>query len=117
MNSPHATLGHAARRNVLLIVLGIVIAIAVPVASATVAALWSSGVIDPDPNGALVETLSSLLFPSLLFSPIGLVLIASGAGLRRALAWAAMFLLGLPLVAVVWFVAAAWLGGLAGQPL
>ena len=117
MNSPQATLAHAARRNVPLVVLGIVIAIAVPVASATVAALWSSGVIDPDPNGALVQTLSSLLFPSLLFSPIGLVLMASGAGLRRIWAWAAVFLLGLPLVAIVWFFSAAWLGGLAGRPL
>ncbi len=40
-----------ARRRPPLIVAGTIIAIAVPAASLVVAALWSGGWIDPDPNG------------------------------------------------------------------
>lgn len=97
-------------------VLGAVTALGVPAASAAVAALWSSDVIDPHPNGAVVQTLQSLAIPSLVLSPIGLLLVAWGAGVRSRLAWAAVLLWGLPGLAVVWFLSVAWLGGLAGEP-
>lgn len=105
-----------ARRHVRLVFLGALLALAVPIASAAVAALWSTGWIDPDPNGGIVAALQSLGFPSLALSPIGLWLAAWGARVRGALAWTAVFLWGLPLLAVVWFVSVAWLGGLAGEP-
>jgi hypothetical protein len=108
--------GHV-ERSPPLIVLGAVIAIAAPVVAIAVAALWDTGLVDPDRNDPLVRTLSSLLFPSLILSPIGLLLAGSGWRVHGVWRWAALFAVGLPLAVIVWFVAAAWLGGLAGQPL
>jgi hypothetical protein len=99
-----------------LIVLGAIMALGVPGASVIVAAFWSGGVIDPHPDGAVVQTLQSVAIPGLVLSPIGLLLVAWGAGVRSRLAWAAVLLWGLPVLAVMWFVSIAWLGGLAGEP-
>jgi hypothetical protein len=100
-----------ARRNVPLVILGAVLALGVPMASAAVAALWSSGWIDPNRNGGIVAVLQSLGLPSLAAAPVGLCLAAWGAGVRSGLAWAGVLLWGLPLSAVVWFASVAWLGG------
>ncbi len=72
-------------------------ALAVPAAFAGVAALWSGGVIDPDPNGALIQALQGLGLPSLVLSPIGFVLALWGANVRGAGRWAAFLLWGVPL--------------------
>lgn len=104
------------RRDVPLIVLGTFMALAVPAAMAGFAALWSGGVIDPDPNGDLIQTLQMLGLPGLVVSPIGLVLALWGANVRGAGRWAAFLLWGVPLLAVLWFFSAVWLGGLAGEP-
>ncbi len=63
-----------------------------------------------------MERLSSLALPSLVLSPVGLVLMAHGAGVRGVARWAAVVVLGLPLLAILWFFSVAWLSGLAGQP-
>ena len=106
----------ATPRQVPVVILGAVVAPGVPMASATVAALWSSGWIDPDSNGGIVAALQSVGLPSLALAPIGLCLAVWGAGVRSVLAWTASLLWGLPLLAVVWFVSIAWLGGFAGEP-
>lgn len=113
---PEVATPSTARRDLLLVILGALLALGVPMASAAVAALWSTGWIDPDPNGGIVAALQSLGLPSLALSPFGLWLAAWGARVRGALAWTAVFLWGLPVLAVVWFVSVAWLGGLAGEP-
>jgi len=64
-----------ARRNAGLMVLGAFVAFVVPAASAGVAALWSGRIIDPDPNGAFIQTLQSLGLPGLILIPVGLVLL------------------------------------------
>lgn len=91
-------------------------ALAVPVASSAVAVLWSGGFIDPEPDDGIVLALQSLALPSLVMAPVGLVLVAWGAGVRSALGWTATFLWGLPVLGAIWIVSAAWLGGLAGEP-
>jgi hypothetical protein len=103
-------------RSTPLIVLGAVLALAVPATSFAVAALWSNGAIEPDPNGALLQTLDAIWFPALLVSPVGLVLGLWGAGLRGVLGWTAALLCGLPLLAIASFVSVARLGGLSGAP-
>ena len=114
---PKEATSGTAPRHVPLVILGAVLALAVPMASAAVAALWSSGWIDPDPNGGIVAALQSIGFPSLALSPVGLVLVAWAAGVRSALAWTGVLLWGLPGLAVLWFVYVAWLSGLAGERL
>jgi hypothetical protein len=97
-------------------ILGVLLALGVPTASAAVAALWSGGWIDPDPNAGIVAALQSVGLPSLALAPVGLGLAAWGAGVRSVLAWSAVLLWGLPTLAIVWFVSVVWLGGLAGEP-
>lgn len=118
MNAPHIPRDPAQtpRRNVPLIVLGTFMALAVPATMAGVAASWNGGLIRPDQNGALIQTLQGLGLPGLVLSPIGLVLALWGANVRGAGRWAALLLWGVPLLAVLWFFSAAWLGGLAGEP-
>jgi hypothetical protein len=99
-----------------MMVFGLTLALAVPLVSGAVAALWSAGWIDPDPNRGLVPALQAIAMPSLLFSPVGLVLLARGAGVRGVLGWTAVLVVGLPALALVWFVSVASLGGLAGEP-
>lgn len=83
---------------------------------AGVAALWSVGVLSPDKDGTLIQTLQGLGLPGLVLSPIGLVLALWGARVRGAGRWAAFLLWGVPLLALLWFFSAVWLGGLAGEP-
>jgi hypothetical protein len=99
-----------------LIVLGAAMALGIPAASCVVAALWSAGWIVPDPDGALVHGLQALSLSAAMLAPFGLAVATWAAGARRALIWVANFLWGIPVLAVVWFVAVAWLGGLAGEP-
>lgn len=108
---------HQARRSASLTVLGVLLAIGVPAAAITVAALWEAGLRDFHRNDPLVGTLSSLLFPGLVISPIGLLLAGAGMRVHGLWRWAAHLAVGLPLVVIVWLIAAVWLGGLTGQPV
>lgn len=99
-----------------LIALGALLALGIPTASIVVAALWSLLWIEPDPNGPLVVSLQQLALTGLLVAVPGLIIAAWAAGTRKPLTWAAVLLWGVPLLAIAWFVGAAWLGGLAGEP-
>ena len=98
------------------VVAGLVLAFGVPLLAVAVAALWSNRIIAPDPDGPLVTTVQSLLLPAVLLAPIGLIAAGWALRLRGVFAWLALILYGIPAFLVVWFVAAAWLGGLAGEP-
>ena len=99
-----------------LIALGALLALGIPTVSIVVAALWSLGWIEPDPNGPLVQSLQQLAVPSLFVALPGLIIAAWAAGTRNPVTWAAVLILGVPLLAIAWFVGTAWLGGLAGEP-
>ena len=98
------------------VVAGLVLAFGVPVLAVAVAALWSNRIIAPDPDGSLVTTVQALLMPELVLAPVGLTLVGWAMRLRGILAWLALILYGVPAFLVLWLVAAAWLGGLAGEP-
>jgi hypothetical protein len=103
-----------ARRSWL--VAGLVLTFGVPLVATVIAALWSNGIIAPDPDGPLVTTVQSLLAPALLLAPVGLIVAGWALRLRGIWAWLALFLYGAPAFLVLWFVGAAGLGGLAGEP-
>ena len=98
------------------VVAGIALAFGVPLLAAAIAALWSNRIIAPDPDGPLVTTVQSLLIPALLLAPVGLIVVGWALRLRGVLAWLALILYWIPAFLVVWFGAAASLGGLAGEP-
>lgn len=95
---------------------GLVLATLVPASTIVTAALWDNGIIDLDPDGALVSAVQALQVWGLLLGPIGLVVVGYALRLRGILAWLGLMLWGIPVLAVAWFVGAAWLGGLAGEP-
>jgi hypothetical protein len=103
-------------RSTPAILVGVVLALGMPALSMAVAVMWSWGAIEPDPDGALVQALQAVGLPALLLCPFGLIITVWAAGIRSILGWTASLVYGLPLLAVIWFVSVAWLGGLAGEP-
>jgi hypothetical protein len=99
-----------------LIALGAIVAIGAPVAQILVAWLWDGGVISPEPNGPFVQTLQFGFTLEFLLAPLGIYLIGMGARFSTPVRWFALFALASPVIAVLWFLGAAWLGGLAGEP-
>jgi hypothetical protein len=106
----------ATRPEAGLIVAGLVLAYGIPALQIVVAQLWSSGVINPDPNGTLIQSLQSGSAWEVLLGPIGLAVAGRGARLRGPIAWILLFGLGIVVGAALWFVGAAYLGGLTGEP-
>ena len=107
----------AQRSRLGLIALGTLVAFGAPVAAILVAWLWSEGVISLEPNGPFVQTLQ---FGGgeleMLLAPLGIWLIGMGARLATPARWIALFALCSPVIAVLWFMGGASLGGLAGEP-
>jgi len=97
-------------------VVGVVLALAIPISNGVVALLWSSGVLQLDPEGALVKGLEAPGLAGLLLGPIGIVVAGWFAGVRTFTGWFVLIVLGIPLVTIFWFYAIASLGGLAGEP-
>jgi hypothetical protein len=97
-------------------IIGIVLALAIPVSNGLVAILWSSGALQLDPEGAVVKGLEAPGLAGVLLGPIGIVIAGWFAGVRSIAGWSLLILLGIPLLTLVWFYAIASLGGLAGEP-
>jgi hypothetical protein len=108
--------GRPGRRRPSLVVAGVGLAIAAPASQILVAFLWDRGAISPDRNGPLVRALQLGSFLELLVAPAGVVLIGIGTRLSKPWQWILLTIVALPVLLVLWFVGAAWLGGLAGEP-
>ncbi len=97
-------------------IVGIMLALAIPVSNGVVAVLWSSGVLQLDPEGALVKSLEAPGLAGILLGPIGVVVAGWFAGVRTFSGWFVLITLGIPLGTIFWFYSIASLGGLAGEP-
>jgi hypothetical protein len=106
----------ATRPSARMIAVGLVIAYGIPVVQIAVAQLWTSGFINPDPNGPFIQLLQAGSTWEVLVGPIGLVWVGAGARLRGTVAWILLFVLGVAVGAALWFLGAGYLGGLAGEP-
>ena len=98
------------------VVAGLALTFGVPLLAIAIAALWSNRIIAPDADGPLVTTVQAMLLPAVVTGPIGLIVVGWALRLRGILAWLALFLYGIPAFLVLWFLGAAGLGGLAGEP-
>jgi hypothetical protein len=98
------------------VVAGLALTFGVPSLAIAIAALWSNRIIAPDPDGPLVTTVQAMLLPAVLTAPIGLIVAGWALRLRGIFAWLALILYGIPTFLVLWFLGAAGLGGLAGEP-
>lgn len=107
---------HMSRRQITGTIVGVVVALAIPVSNGVVALLWGSGALQLDPEGALVQGLEAPGLAGILLGPIGIVIAGWFAGVRSFSGWFVLIILGIPLLTIVWFYAIASLGGLAGEP-
>ena len=98
------------------VILGLGIALALPLANLIVAILWDRRIVVFDPEGAVVQALKLTFAWEFFLGPIGIVVAGWSAGVRSPLVWSALFLLGIPVLAFLWFVGVAMVGGLSGSP-
>jgi hypothetical protein len=107
------------RRSWRGVVLGVLIAFALPILYALAASLISVGIIANTGSGPAFELVMSLSLNALAAFVLGLSGIAiagSAARLRSGWAWLVAVIVGMPLVAVAWFLSYAALGGVMGSP-
>jgi hypothetical protein len=101
------------------IVAGILIALALPIAYALVAALISSGIAANTRSGLVFELIMSLSLNALaafVLALAGMAIAGSAARLQSGWAWLGVVVVGVPLIALAWFLAYASLGGVMGSP-
>jgi hypothetical protein len=104
------------RRSVVGVVLGALIAVAVPVIQMVVAFLWDRHVVELEPNGPFVQRLQAATGFEFGLGPVGVVLLGYAAHIRGVIGWVALFVVAVPALVFLSFVGAASLGGLAGEP-
>jgi hypothetical protein len=104
------------RRRVAGTIAGLMLALAIPVSNGVLALLWGGGMVQLDPEGALVKGLEAPGLAGILLGPIGIVIAGWFAGVRTFATWFVLIVLGIPLLTMLWFYAVASLGGLAGEP-
>ena len=101
------------------VAVGALTALALPIVYSVVAVLLSSGIVPVTRTGLLFDLLNSLSLNALaacVLAILGVAIIASAARIRSGLAVVALYTLAIPLVAVLWFVSYATLGGALGSP-
>jgi hypothetical protein len=83
------------------------------------ALLIQAGVLDLTGVGGLKEVINSLgvnAVVALLLAAAGIRMVGQGAGLENWWTWLVLVIVSLPVVAFVWFVSYATLGGAMGSP-
>ena len=98
------------------VVVGAIIALAIPVSNGFVAILWANGLIQPDPDGSFVRLLEAPGLAGVLAAPIGIAIVAAAGRVHGLLAWFNLIVVGTVMMTIVWFFSVASLGGLAGEP-
>jgi hypothetical protein len=98
------------------VLVGVVIALAIPVSYWVLAALVSKGIAPYDQVKALLGPLSVIALFELLLGPVGIAIAGWNAGIRNAIVWLALFIVAVPLLAFVWFLCVVTLSGALGEP-
>jgi hypothetical protein len=102
-----------ARRGV---VVGLILAFAIPASFWVLAILLQQGIAPYDQLHAMLGWLGTIALLEVLLGPLGIGIAAWAAGIRSAFAWAALFILGVPGLAIVWFFSVVNLSGALGEP-
>jgi hypothetical protein len=96
---------------------GLVVALGVPVAAFALAFLVERRIVPYDLIHDLFPTFSAILWLALgVLGPVGIVIFGWAAGARGALEWISLAIVGIPTMVMAWFVGAASLGGVLGNP-
>ena len=98
------------------VVVGLVVALAIPVSFALLAWLVDRGIAPYDPLKPLLAPLGYISFLELILGPLGLLIAGRGARIRDAIVWLAVFVVGLPALVVLSLFAVVSLSGALGEP-
>jgi cytochrome b561 len=107
------------RPSLVGVVVGVLIALALPILYVLVAQLLSSGVLQLTRSGFPYDVLNSLAFNALaqsVLAMVGIVVVGRAARLESTWAWIGLYLVALPVLAFGWFLTYATLGGAMGNP-
>ena len=100
-------------------ILGALVALALPIVYSVGAVLVSSGIVPAERSGVIFEMTMSLQLNALagivlLFS--GIAMVGRAARLQSGWAWLVLIVVAFPVGVVLWFIAYATLGGTLGSP-
>jgi hypothetical protein len=101
------------------VIVGAVIALALPISYAVFALLLTNGIVQFTREGLLNELISSLSLNAaagFVLALLGIVIAGRAARLQSLWAWLGLMIIGLPVLAFVWFITYATLGGAMGSP-
>ncbi|MEO8230247.1 MAG: hypothetical protein ABI628_10865 [Chloroflexota bacterium] len=101
------------------VMVGVVIALALPIVYLVVAQLVSSGILPFTRTGLFYEVFNSLGFNAaagFVLAMVGIVTAGRAARLESPWAWLTLLVIALPLLAFAWFISYATLGGALGNP-
>lgn len=98
------------------VVVGLILAFAIPVSYWVLATLVEHGIAPYDQTHALLGTLSLIALAEALLGPIGMGIALWSAGVRGPFALAALIIVTVPVLAIVWFLCVATLSGALGNP-
>ncbi len=98
------------------IVVGAFIALVVPISYWVVAVLLENGIALVVPTSSTSETLTGIALSEVFLGPIGILIVGWSAGIRGAIAWLALIIIAVPVLAFVWFLCVATLSGALGSP-
>jgi len=98
------------------LVVGLGIALAMPISYWVLALLVEHGIAPYDQMKALLNPLTAIAETELVLGPIGIGIAGWSAGVRSAFAWLALFIVGIPVLAIVWFFCVVTLSGALGEP-
>jgi hypothetical protein len=98
------------------VILGLILAFAIPASYWVLAVLVQRGIAPYDEVHASLDALGMFALLEVLVGPLGIGMVAWSARIRDTAAWAGLFILGIPGLAIVWFLAVANLSGTLGNP-
>lgn len=101
------------------VMVGAFIALVLPISYTVFALLLSNGIVQFTREGQLNELISSLVLNAaagFVLALLGLVIAGRAARLRSGWAWLGLIVIGVPVLALVWFITYATLGGAMGSP-
>jgi hypothetical protein len=98
------------------LLIGAFVALVVPISCLVLALLVENGLAPYDQTHGLLDQLGLISLSEVFLGPIGIVIAGRSGGMRSAGAWIAAFVVGVPGLAIFWFLCVATLSGALGNP-
>ena len=96
--------------------IGAMVAVIVPASFGIFGLLLQAGVIHYVRGEYTMERLTTIALTEGFLGPVGIVIAGRSAGFRHPVAWLALLVVTVPLLAVMWFLCVATLSGALGSP-